>query len=241
MVHALAIGALAVSSLLIGAVLAIAVDLPPRAVGTLLAFGAGALVSSVSFELADEAIKQGGVILFGAGLAAGALTFYVGDRALESRSGKRRPHRGKGSGSSSGAVLALGAQLDGIPEQTALGISLAGGAKVNIALIVAIFVSNLPESVGSAADLRKAGSSSARILGLWILVAVTGIVATALGYGLLDTASGEVRGVVNAFAAGAVLCMLIDSMIPEAREDGGRSAGLATMLGFAVAVALSQA
>jgi ZIP family zinc transporter len=239
-VHALAIAALAVSSLLIGAGLALAVTLPERAVGLLLAFGAGALVSSVSFELADEAIDQGGVGFFALGLALGALTFYAGDRALEARSGKRRPHR-SAAGSSSGAVLALGAQLDGIPEQTALGISLAGGAKADVALIAAIFVSNLPEALGSAADLRKAGSSGRRILGLWAGVAVTGIAASLLGYALLDGASGEVRGTVNAFAAGAVLCMLIDSMIPEARHDGGRAAGLVTVIGFAVAVALSQA
>ena len=232
--HALAIGTLAVSSLLLGAGLALAVRLPPRAVGLLLAFGAGALISSLSFELADEAIDEGGVVLFGVGLALGALTFYAGDRAL----GEGRPHR-KGA-NASGAVLALGAQLDGIPEQTALGISLAGGAKVDVALIVAIFVSNLPEAVGSAAELRKAGSTPRKILLLWGGVAVTGILATAFGYGLLDGASGAVRGAVDAFAAGAVLCMLIDSMVPEARGDGGPGAGLATMLGFAVAVALSQ-
>lgn len=233
MLQALGIGALAASSLIIGAALALVRPLPERLVALLLAFGAGALVSSVSFELADEAIKQGGLALFGLGLAVGALTFYAGDRRL----GAGRPHR---RGGGSGAVLALGALLDGIPEQTALGISLAGGAKLNLALIAAIFVSNLPEGLGSAAELRKGGSSSRRILGLWIGVAVVGIVATVLGYGLLDGVSGEVRGVVNAFAAGAILCMLIDSMIPEAREDGGPSAGLVTMIGFAVAVALSQ-
>ncbi len=234
MLHALAIGTLAVSSLLLGAVVALIRPLGARLVGLLLAFGAGALVSSVSFELADEAIKEGGIALFGVGLAAGAVAFYVGDRLT----GDGRPHR-DGSGGS-GAVLAIGALLDGIPEQTALGISLAGGAKADIALIVAIFISNLPEAVGSAAQLRKGGSSKGRILGLWALVAVVGVAATALGYGLLDGVSGEVRGVVNAFAAGAVLCMLIDSMIPEARRDGGAAAGLVTMLGFAVAVALSQ-
>jgi len=155
------------------------------------------------------------------------------------RAGRRRPHRAD-PGSSGGAVLALGALLDGVPEQTALGISLAGGAAVDVALIAAIFVSNLPEAVGSAAQLRAGGWSTARVLGLWALVAAVGVVATALGYGLLDGASGAVRGTVDAFAAGAVLCMLVDSMIPEARREGGRAAGLATIVGFAVAVALSQ-
>lgn len=234
MLQAVGIGALAASSLVLGALVALGRPLPPRLVALLLAFGAGALVSSVSFELADEAIAEGGLAFFGIGLALGALTFYLGDRAI----GDGRPHRDGGSGS--GSVLALGALLDGIPEQTALGISLAGGAKVDIALIAAIFVSNLPEGVGSAAKLRASGRSRAAVLRLWVAVAVVGVVATVLGYGLLDGASGEVRGAVDAFAAGAVLCMLIDSMIPEARQDGGPAAGLVTMLGFAVAVALSQ-
>ncbi len=236
MLEATAIGALAASSLVLGALIALGRPLPGRAVALLLAFGAGALVSSVSFELAEEAIHEGGLALFGLGLAAGAVAFYLGDRAT----GDGRPHRSGDSGAS-GSVLAVGALLDGIPEQLALGISLAGGASADVALIAAIFISNLPEAVGSAAQLRRSGSSRARVLGLWSGVAAVGVVATIAGYGLLDGASGQVRGFVNAFAAGAVLCMLIDSMIPEARKGAGPAAGLVTMLGFAVAVALSHA
>jgi ZIP family zinc transporter len=233
--HALGVATLAVSSLLVGALLALLVKLPQRAIGLLLAFGAGALVSSVSFELADEAIDQSGVGLFGVGLALGALSFYAGDRALESGAGRRRPHR-KAAGSSSGSVLALGALLDGIPEQAVLGIGLAAGESADVALIAAIFISNLPEAIGSASQMERGPA-----LRLWTLVALAGVLATVAGYALLDGASDEVRGVVDAFAAGAVLCMLIDSFIPEAREKGGRATGLATIIGFAVAVALSQA
>jgi ZIP family zinc transporter len=233
--HALGIGTLASSSLMLGALVAGLFAGRDRLVGVLLAFGAGALISSLSFELADEAVKLSGLLLFAVGLALGALSFYGGDRWLEARSGRRRPHRSAPQ-SSGGLTLALGALLDGIPEQTVLGIGLAAGQSADVALVAAIFISNLPEAIGSAAKMERG-----RALRLWALVTAVGVVATLLGYGLLDSATDEVRGVVNAFAAGAVLCMLIDSMIPEARHDGGRVAGLATMIGFAVAVALSQA
>jgi ZIP family zinc transporter len=233
--HALGIGTLAASSLMIGALFAHLLADRKRAVGLLLAFGAGALISSLSFELADEAVKLSGVALFALGLALGALTFYGGDRWLEARSGHRRAHRTQPQ-STGGMTLALGALLDGIPEQAVLGIALAAGKAADVALIAAIFISNLPESIGSAAKMERG-----RALRLWAGVTAAGVLSTVAGYGLLDGASEELRGVVDAFAAGAVLCMLIDSMIPEAREDGGRAAGLATMIGFAVAVALSQA
>jgi ZIP family zinc transporter len=200
-----------------------------------MGFGAGALVSSVSFELADEAFALSGLALFALGLALGALTFYSGDRWLEAREGKRRPHR-TAAGSSSGPTLALGALLDGIPEQAVLGIALAAGESADVALIAAIFISNLPEAIGSASQMQRGPA-----LKLWTGVALAGVAATAAGYALLDGASDELRGVVDAFAAGAVLCMLIDSMIPEAHRQGGRPTGLATILGFAVAVALSRA
>lgn len=236
MLQALLIGLLAASSLILGAVAGLFAKVPDRFVGLLLGFGAGALISGVSFELADEAIAAGGVTSLAIGLALGALTFYLGDRRLE------RPHpHGKGASGSSGTVLALGALLDGIPEQTALGISIAAGQGAGIALIAAIFLSNLPESLGSAAQLREDGRGARDVLGLWTGVALTGAVATVLGYGLLDGASGQVTGAVSGFAAGAILVMLVDSMVPDAHRDGGGAAGLATIVGYAVAVALSQA
>lgn len=238
--EAIAVGALAASPLVLGALLAVLVRLPDRAVGLLLAFGAGALIASVSLELSEEAVELGGLGVFAAGLALGALTFYVGDRALDARTGRRRAHR-TAPASAGGSVLALGALLDGIPEQAVLGIGLAAGEPANVALLAAIFISNLPEGIGSAAQLREAGRPARAILSLWGGVALACAPATAAGYALLDGASDETRAVVEAFAAGAVLCMLIDSMIPEGRTSAGRVAGLACVTGFAVAVVLSRA
>jgi zinc transporter, ZIP family len=122
-----------------------------------------------------------------------------------------------------------------------LGINIAAGAGVGVSLLVAIFVSNLPEALGSASDMHKSACRSREaILRLWLLVAFICTLATLLGYLLADAASGDARAAVDGFAAGALLVMLIDSMIPDARKDAGRGAGLVTVLGFALAAGLSS-
>jgi ZIP family zinc transporter len=221
-------GALAASSLVMGALLGVARPWPRRLVGAVLAFGAGALISAVSFDLVEEGVNLADPATVGIGLAVGALTYYGLDRAID------RP-----GSSSGGSALALGAFLDGIPEQMVLGIGLAAGTGVSVGLLVAIFVSNLPEAIGSATDMRAAKRSPATIRRLWIAVAVICTLATMLGYVVADSASGDVKAVINGFAAGALLVMLIDSMIPEASAKAGRPAGLVTVLGFAVAFGLS--
>jgi ZIP family zinc transporter len=233
-------GALAASSLVIGALLSFGRKWPRRQVGYVLAFGAGALISAVSFELAAEGIEVGGAAATGIGLGVGALTYFFLDGLIARRSATGRGRRGRSEGSGSGAALALGAFLDGIPEQLVLGITIAAGGGVGVSLLVAIFVSNLPESLGSASDMRGAGRSKEAILRLWVLVAVICAVATVVGYLVADAVSGDAKAAIDGFAAGALLVMLIDSMIPDARSDSGRSAGLITVLGFAVAAGLSS-
>jgi zinc transporter, ZIP family len=220
-------GVVAASSLVLGALLAIARDWPREVVGLVLAFGAGALISAVAFELAEDGVRIGGGAAVGIGLGVGALTYFFLDLRLE-----------KG-GSDPATALALGAFLDGIPEQLVLGLGIAAGGEVGVSLIVAIFVSNLPEAIGSAAAMRTRGRDSATILRLWCAVAAVCALSTVIGYGVGDSLSGELEGGVNGFAAGALLVMLSDSMIPEARSKAGRAAGLATVLGFAVATGLS--
>lgn len=235
MAAAIGWGALAASSLVIGALLAFAFDLPKRELGIVLAFGAGALISAVSFELAEEAFAVGGVGWTAVGLALGALTYFLLDGAISARFGS-----GNSGGGDTGAALALGAFLDGIPEQLVLGLGIASGAGVSVGLLAAIFVSNLPESIGSAREMERAGRPRVRIVWLWVGVAAVGLVSSVAGYLLGDSFSGSARAIVDGFAAGALIVMLIDSMIPDARMDAGRMAGLATTLGFAVSAALSS-
>jgi ZIP family zinc transporter len=217
-------GALAASSLILGAMLGLAHAWPGRFVGLVLAFGAGALISAVSFDLAEEGLKIGGPGYLAAGLAVGAVAFYVLDGAFD-RGGTN--------------ALALGAFLDGIPEQLVLGIGLAAGEGVSLGLLAAIFVSNLPEAIGSATTMRAAGTRPAAIRRLWGLIAFGCAVATPIGFAIADVTGGNLHAGINGFAAGALLVMLIDSMVPEAREKAGRTSGLVTVLGFAVAMGLS--
>jgi len=240
MIAALAWGALAASSLVLGALLAFAHDWSSRQVGLVLAFGAGALISAVSFELAEEGLAIGGTGITGIGLGVGALTYYGLDGVIAKRHSAGRGRRGRPGGSDGGTALALGAFLDGIPEQLVLGVSLAASGEIGVALLVAIFVSNLPEALGSAEQMHEGGTPRSAILRLWLLVAAICVVASAVGYLAAESVSDDARAALDGFAAGALLVMLIDSMIPDARAQAGRAAGLVTVLGFALAAALSN-
>jgi zinc transporter, ZIP family len=239
MLASLGWGAVAASSLVLGALLAFARPWPVRWVGLVLAFGAGALISAISFELALEGAKTAGLGITAIGLAVGALTYYLLDGAIARRHSGGRGRAGRSASSNAGAALALGAFLDGVPEQMALGIGLAAGEGVSVGLLVAIFVSNLPEAIGSATEMHAAGTDRRTILRLWLAVAAICTGASVIGYAAADATSGDFKAVIDGFAAGALIVMLIDSMIPEAARESGRTAGLVTTLGFAVATALA--
>ncbi|SOD71016.1 ZIP family zinc transporter [Jatrophihabitans sp. GAS493] len=237
MIAALGWGALAASSLVIGAWLGIFRAWPQRWIGAVLAFGAGALISAVSFDLAEQGAALGGAHAVAAGLALGAITYFLANRYVEGL-GKSRDS-GSDSAAGSGASLALGALLDGIPEQAVLGIGLAIGDSVSVGLLAAIFVSNLPEAIGSSTQMLAAGRRAGWIRRLWLLIAAVCTLATVGGYALAGVASPGFQAGIDGFAAGALLVMLIDAMIPEATRKTGNAAGLITVLGFAVAAALS--
>lgn len=241
MTAALGWGGLAASSLLLGALLGMTRQWPPRAVGALLAFGAGALISAVSFDLFEEGARLGGGLPVASGLAVGALTYFLANRQVE-RMERRKQHEmsaGGGSAAGAGAALALGAFLDGIPEQLVLGIGLAQGDGVSTGLLAAIFISNLPEATGSATDMRAAGHTPRSITMLWAAVAALCTLVSGVGFAVAEGVSGEFLAAVNGFAAGALLVMLVDTMIPEATRNVRDVAGLFTVLGFAVAAGLS--
>ncbi|WP_136024324.1 ZIP family metal transporter [Microbacterium sp. K27] len=227
-------GLVAAAPLFIGAVLALLRKWPPRWLGIVLGFGAGALMASIAFELWEEGLDLAGPVPLIGGVAGGAISYYIADRILDARAAKTKEQAG-------GGQLAVGALLDGIPEQLVLGIGLASGEPVSIALVVAILVSNLPESIGSAADLLEGGMAKSRVLWLWAGVTLICAVATIAGFGLASITGDEFRSAASGFAAGALLVMLVDSMIPEAQSKAKESTGLATVLGFALAAGLALA
>jgi ZIP family zinc transporter len=233
-------GAIAASSLLVGALLALRARPSDRIVGLVLAFGAGTLISAVAYELVpEEAIDAIGV---GAALAIGAVVYYLGDAYVSGMGGEKRKDldadEASPSSSGSGGAIVLGTILDGIPESLVLGIGLAVGGAISVAFLAAVFISNLPEAIAATVSLKAAGTAQGAIYRMWIGIAAISALAAGVGY-LIASALGSNGQLVQAFAAGALLTMIIDTMAPEAVEQGGKAAGLATILGFAVAAVIS--
>jgi len=235
---AFAWGFIAASSLIVGGVLAISVRIGPRPLGLVMGFGAGVLLSAVAYELMLEASTNADTAApLAGGLLCGALAFFFGDRVIDNMGGAERKAADGAGGV--GLAIVLGIVLDGIPESVVLGLTLVGGEGIGIAFLAAVFLSNLPEAVAATSGLRAGGWSSRSTLVLWFGVAALSGVAAALGYGLLDTASDTTVAFVQAFAGGAILTMLADTMMPEAFEHGGNLVGLFTTLGFFLAYSLS--
>jgi zinc transporter, ZIP family len=224
------------SALVVGALVGFYLHVSSRAVGLVMGFGAGTLISAVAFDLVLESYRRTGDASVIVGLTLGALMFWAGDRLLERFTGGQDPVVGA---TVSGPSLVLGATLDGIPESVAIGLTLLGGSTVSVAMVVAVFLSNVPEGMAASVGLRAAGHSKARILWVWAAVVAMSVAAAAIGYGLLGSASADVVAVIQAFAAGAILAMLANTMMPEAFQNGGREVGLVTVLGFILASALA--
>ena len=239
MVEAFLWGMVAGGALLIGAAVGLRFTFPQWAIALVMAFGVGALISAVTYELTAEAYDRGGSAAVLVGLTLGALVFFAGDLAIDRRGGKHRKRSG-GQQSEVGGAIVLGAVLDGIPESIVIGISLLEGGSVGVAFVLAVFISNLPEGLSGATGLRKAGHRPRGILLMWAVVCLASAVSAAFGYQLADQLPDQIVGVVQAFAAGAILTMLADTMMPEAFDESGHRPwiGLVTVLGFATAALL---
>jgi ZIP family zinc transporter len=234
-------GLAAGSSLLIGALIALGLQPGRRVVGLLMAFGAGVLISAVAYDLVDEAFHVAhGSGAVGAGLAAGALTFYWGDVIIAARGGSDRKHAEAVHAPAAHRAIVLGTVLDGIPEGIVIGLSLIAGGEVSVAVIAAVFMSNLPEAIGATRGLARSGFSRRRLLRMWGAITALTAVAAALGYAAFADASDDLVAFIEAFAGGALLTMVSSTMLPEAVRGAGREVGLATVLGFAVAFLLVQ-
>jgi zinc transporter, ZIP family len=231
-------GLVTAGSLWVGAALAI-LRPPSRLIGLAMAFGSGALLAAVAYELVLEAVDTNAE-LAALGFAAGALTFYGGDWLIDRRGGAgRKSMTGEHQLAGSANAIVLGTVLDGIPESFVLGASLAQDGVVPIAVVVGVFASNVPEALSGTTGLLQAGWTRARVFVMWSGVVTVSVVASVLGFWLLDAMGTDGGAFALAFAGGAVLVMLADTLMPEAFELGGREAGLLTAIGFALAFALT--
>jgi ZIP family zinc transporter len=239
-IEAFAWGALAASSLLLGGLVALQVRIGGRVLGTIMGFGAGVLISAVAYELVEEAVSTGGGGFWvAAGLFAGALTFFGGDELIERRGGGRRKSMGGEQQEGTALAIVLGTVLDGIPESVVLGLTLLEGGGISVAMLAAVFISNLPEAVSATSGLAVAGWTRLHVILLWTLVLLVSALASLAGYGLFGDASPDLIAFVLSFAGGAILTMLAETMMPEAYLQAGKIVGLATTLGFGVAFAIS--
>ena len=238
-------GLLAGAALVLGAAIAWFANVPQRAIAGVTAFGAGVLISALAFELMDDAYERGGFGATAAGFLSGAIVYTVANWML-ARHGAKHRKRSQGKQPSeeedpgSGMAIAVGALLDGIPESIVIGLSLLSGGVVSFVAVIAIFLSNIPEGLSSAAGMKKAGRSAVYVFGVWSAIALASAGASWAGYAVFRDFSPNIVAGTTAVAAGAILAMLADTMIPEAFEQAHDAAGLITVAGFLASFALSK-
>jgi ZIP family zinc transporter len=239
-------GLVAGSALLIGAAVGFYLNISQRIIAAIMAFGSGVLISALSFDLMDEAYKRGGFDATAIGFVGGAAVYTAANWLVNRQEGAKHRNRSgeqqvsEEEASGSGLGIAVGALLDGIPESIVIGVSMISGGAVSWVAVVAIFLSNLPEGLSSAAGMKKANRSATYVFGVWATIAFVSGISALLGYSIFSRFSEDVIAGTTAVAAGAILAMLADTMIPEAFEEAHDFAGLITVLGFLAAFVLTK-
>jgi ZIP family zinc transporter len=238
-------GLLGGGALVLGAAVAWRVPVSRGVVAGIMAFGAGVLISALAFDLVDEAERGGGLLPTAVGFLGGAVAYVLANIVLSRRGAKHRKRSGdqqpkEEDAQGSGLAIAVGALLDGVPESVVLGVSLLGGGGVGVGVLVAVFISNVPEGLSSAAGMKRAGRSARYVFGVWGGIALASGLAALLGNLLLRGASPATTAVITAVAAGAILTMIADTMIPEAFERSGVYTGLITAVGFLTAFTVER-
>ncbi|KAF2336903.1 ZIP family metal transporter [Flavobacterium daemonense] len=237
MFHAFLFGLLATSSLILGGIIAIKYNLSSSLIGKIMGFGAGTLISAISYELVFEAVKLGrGSYYPTYGFFSGALLFYGADRLIGHFGAKNRLKLSEAKESNLIVPMVLAIILDGIPESIIIGLGFFKHQTGSLAMLVAVFISNLPEAIAGSSGMKKGNWSNLKIISLWIFITFLCALASMAGYSFFGDASSEWLSFIQAFAGGAILMMLANSMIPEAYEHGHKSAGVYTVVGFFVSV-----
>src|SRR5215211_4635965 len=203
-------GLLGGGALVVGALIAWFTPVPPKVVASVMAFGSGVLISAVAFDLMEEAIDTGGLAATALGFLAGAVTYLAANIGLARRGARHRKRSGdmmpsEDEQAGSGAAIAIGALLDGIPESVVLGLGLLTGGTVSLSVLAAVFISNVPEGLSSAAGMKRTGRSARYVFGVWGGIAVISALAALVGYATLGGAPPELIALITAVAAGAIL------------------------------------
>jgi ZIP family zinc transporter len=242
-------GLISGGAVLLGALIGLFFKVGHKAIAIIMAFGAGVLLSALSIDLMNEGFEQSREpVWMGLSFLAGAVVFVIGDWLIDNCGGKFRKCPGslalnlrqENPEASSGSAIFLGTLLDGIPESFVVGATTAAGGTGVMVFIAAVFLSNLPEGISGTVSMKMSGMSTLHIILLWLTTLVVTVLSAVGGYLLLDNAPPVVNACIMAFASGAILAMLCDTMIPEAFKFGGRFVALVTVLGFLLAFMLSE-
>ena len=230
MLDAFFVGMAAQSSLLLAGLVVCWVHVPRRLVGIMAGFGAGAMLAAISFDLVPEASELA-MPEFALWMLGGVAIFIIGDRIVERRFGE------DGSGQAMGIIV--GSVVDGVPESTILGIQIATGIPVSASFIAAVLISNIPQAIAPSADLAAAGWGWHRLGRLWVMVVIACGAAAAAGYAAANLSDSVDGAGLAALAGGGLLAMLTNSLMPFAYDRAGEYAGVATVVGFCIALAMS--
>jgi len=238
-------GLLGGAALLLGAALGWFARMSQRWVAGVMAFGSGVLISALAFDLMDDAADRGSLSATIIGFLAGASVYTLGNVVLSRYGAKHRKRSGEQQVSEeeaggSGLAIALGALLDGIPESMVIGVSLLQGGRVSLVTVAAVFLSNVPEGLSSSAGMKRAQRSVRYVFGVWTAIALLSGLAALAGYLGFRGAGPDMISATMGVAAGAILTMIIDTMVPESVEGTHHMAGLITVAGFVAAFALSR-
>ena len=237
--HAAMWGGISGAAVLLGALAAIFLPIQKKVIGFIMAFGTGVLIGASTYELLEDSVESGGLYATASGFLAGAVVFSILDIIISKKGAKdRKRSSGNTEGNSSGLAIFIGTVMDAIPESIIIGASLIGQQTVSMLLVIAIFISNIPEGLSSTAGLLKSNYSKKRIFALWFAVLIISAVCSFSGYTLLDNASEELMAGIAAFAAGGIIAMVGSTMMPEAFEEGGAITGLIAALGLLTSLIL---
>ncbi|MFV8829564.1 ZIP family metal transporter [Alkalihalobacterium sp. APHAB7] len=244
--NALFWGTLAASATLFGALLAIKFSIPSRIIGYIMALGAGALIGATTYELLEDSLKISGFTEVAIGFLGGALLFTILDYLISHKGGGQQRKQSdrkfikeseqQDGGKTSGMGIFIGSVMDTLPESAMIGMSLIGGGSVSLALVVSVFISNIPEGLSSTVGLRQSGFSKKKIIVMWSLVVFFSALSALAGATLLESASNSIKAIVSCFAGGAIIAMLASTMMPEAYKEGGPTVGFVTSIGVFISL-----
>ncbi|QOY36759.1 ZIP family metal transporter [Anaerobacillus isosaccharinicus] len=237
--NALFWGTFAASATMFGAIVALKISIPKRIIGYIMALGTGALIGATTYELLEGSLEISGFKEVAIGFLGGALTFTILDYLISHKGGQQRKGTDRNEEEdreNSGMGIFIGSVMDTIPETAMIGMSLIGGGTVSLALVVSVFISNIPEGLSSTVGLRKSGFSKKKILIMWALVVFFSALSALAGATLLDDASDSIKAIVSCFAGGAIIAMVASTMMPEAYKEGGPTVGFVTSIGVFIAL-----